>query len=354
MLGNNMKQQGGDGSNNIQVNGNMNVGVSYESARQIALDVFKANFYDFTEKAAQKAMERAEEMTEKLVNEFFDKIPHLSHKLEEPSIQSSMFNAQKEYAKTGDKELEGQLLDLLINRIDSEERSLKQIVLDEAILVLPKLTKEHVNILTLILSAVHLNHPDVRNIHHLKDLINNRVLCFYPEKFSKGSFITHLQSSGCCVILSEGATYKPLEELYRERFKGLLNKGFSEQEFREKVDMDEYLPKYKSLLVRCLQNPIAVQFNAINDEVLSSEIEKFGFGNKAEEIKKLFDETTMSVEEVRQFFISANPRSEKLFKDWKETDMKSMSLTPVGYAIAIMNFNKHTGLNVPLQVFLDL
>ena len=147
MQGNNKKQESGDGSNNFQVNGNVTVnGVSYEAARQIALDVFKANFYDFTEKAAQKAMERAEEMTEKLVKKFFDEIPHLANKLEEPSVQSSMFNAQKEYAKTGDKKLEERLLKLLIDRINSEERSLKQIVLDEALVVLPKLTNEQVDI----------------------------------------------------------------------------------------------------------------------------------------------------------------------------------------------------------------
>jgi hypothetical protein len=67
-----------------------------------------------------------------------------------------MFNTQKkEYAKTGDVDLKEQLLDLLIQRIDSDERSLKQVVLDEAIILLPKLTKDQINLLTLLFSANH-------------------------------------------------------------------------------------------------------------------------------------------------------------------------------------------------------
>src|SRR5690606_35369925 len=135
-----MKQESGENSENVQIGGNVNIGVSASEARQIAIDVFKANFYDFSEKAAKKALERAEELTDEFIAKFYEKIPELESKLQEPSVQSSMFNTQKEYAKSGDSELKEQLLNILIERINSEERSLKQIVLDEALTILPKLT----------------------------------------------------------------------------------------------------------------------------------------------------------------------------------------------------------------------
>ena len=56
-----MKQESGDNSENVQIGGNVNIGVTAAEARQIAIDVFKANFYTFSEKAAKKALERAEE-----------------------------------------------------------------------------------------------------------------------------------------------------------------------------------------------------------------------------------------------------------------------------------------------------
>ena len=118
-----MKQESGDNSENVQIGGNVNIGVTAAEARQIAIDVFKANFYTFSEKAAKKALERAEELTDEFIAKFYVKIPELESKLQEPSVQSSMFNTQKEYAKSGDSELKEQLLNISIERINAEERS---------------------------------------------------------------------------------------------------------------------------------------------------------------------------------------------------------------------------------------
>ena len=59
----------------------------------------KRIFIHFLKKAAKKALERAEELTDEFIAKFYVKIPELESKLQEPSVQSSMFNTQKEYAK---------------------------------------------------------------------------------------------------------------------------------------------------------------------------------------------------------------------------------------------------------------
>lgn len=350
MLGDNMEQGSGDNSTNFQVRGNLTVGLSYDDAKQIALDVFKANFYDFSERAAQKATERAEEMTEKFISKFFSEIPQHKNKLEEPAIQSSMFNAQKEYAKTGDTELESRLLDLLVERINSDERSLKQIVLDEALLVLPKLTNEQVDVLTLIFSALNSHRLDILNLPSLEDFINNKLIKFYPENIDTHSFFTHLQFSGCCTLLSEGAKYKPFEEIYLSRFKGLFNKGFTEQEFKNEVDTE--IGKYRDLFLQCLQNPIAIQLNSLTDSVLEDQIKVHKLDESKDKLMQLWNRTTMTQEEVKQYLIRVNSKFEKFLSDWKDKDLKTIRLTSVGYAIAIMNFNKHTGENINLHSYL--
>jgi len=154
----NQRQRGGNNSTNVQVAGDFHSGVTYEDVRKIALDVFKGNFYDLAGNAGKVAQERAEQITENVINDVFENAPELGAKFEDPAVQYSLFNAQREYAKIGDVELEQQLRSLLIERIKSEERSLKQIALDEAINVLPKLTKEHIQIMTLIVSLLYVRH----------------------------------------------------------------------------------------------------------------------------------------------------------------------------------------------------
>ncbi len=347
---NKMEQKSGSDSQNIQVGGNLIVGISATEARQIALDIFKANFYELSENALKTANERAVEITNKFVEKFYAELPHLKAKLEEPAVQSSVFQVQKEYAKNGNEELEDRLLIILLERINSEERSLKQIVLDEALSVLPKLTNEHVDILTLIYCAVYLNHNDINNIQTLIDFIDSKLLKFYPENFDSYSFFTHFQFTGCCTLLTEGSKYKPLEQIILKRYKGLFNKGFTNEKFLEVVEEDSQ--SFINIVTKCLQEPSLLQLNALTDEVLDYEIKKYNYQEKEQKLKLLFNQTTMPENDVVDYLNSINPRIKDLFTIWKKTDIKSLRPTSVGLVIAIINYNNKTGSNIKIEGFI--
>ena len=346
-----MEQESGDNSQNIQIAGNVNIGVSAAEARQIAIDVFKANFYDFSEKAAKIALERAEEITDNFIEQFYAKIPHLEEKLQEPSVQSTMFNTQKEYAKTGDKTLKDQLLDLLIKRIDSEERSLKQIVLDEAITILPKLTQDQINVLTLIFSAVSYNHRDILNIPSFVNLVNNKLIRFFPESELSYSFFTHLQFTGCCTILSEGSKYKPYEEIVSKRFQALFSKGFTEEQFRAEFNNDEQL-KLRPLIMQCIQNPLLLQFNPLNETVFKSKVEEKQLGALGQKAINFSNRYQMNLQEFTNYMTRINPRAQDFLGSWKDKEFKTMQPTSVGFAIAVLNYNRVTGESVPIESFI--
>jgi hypothetical protein len=349
-MGNKMEQESGNNSTNLQIGGNVSIGISATEARQIALDIFKANFYEFSEKAAKKALERAEEITDEFISKFYSQIPHLESKLEEPSVQSSMFNTQKEYAKTGDVDLKEQLLDLLIQRIDSDERSLKQIVLDEAIILLPKLTKDQINIITLLFSAIYFNHSDILNLAKLSDYINNKLVAFYPKDKTSYSFFNHLQYTGCCTILSEGSTYKPLIQIFQSRYKALFSKGFSTSELLEEFKED--LPQIDPLLMRSFRNPIQFQFNALNDEVFNAKIGELNLGQLGQKAMAFENKFLMNEQEIENYLVTINSDFKKLSIDWNGKDLKTISPTSVGFAIAIMNYNRHTNSNIAFESFI--
>ncbi len=345
-----MDQESGDNSQNIQVAGNLNVGVSVNEARQIALDVFKANFYEFSESAARKALERAEEITDDFIEQFYSRIPHLKEKLQEPSVQATMFSAQKEYAKVGDKDLKEQLLDLLIQRIDSDERSLKQIVLDEAITIIPKLTQDQIDSLTLIFSAIYYNLNRIVDLPSLVNYLNNELLCFYPKNGTSFSFFTHLQFTGCCTILSEGSSYKPFNEILKNGCKAFFIKGFTEKEFID--EFGEEAGNLRFLIMRCVHNPNLIQFNPLNDRVFESIItsQNLGqLGNRAMNFQNRFE---MNEQEMIDFLSSLNGLFGKFLEDWNKKDFKTIRPTSVGLAIAILNYSRVTGEDVPIEFFI--
>ncbi|HEA30193.1 MAG TPA: hypothetical protein ENH91_09395 [Leeuwenhoekiella sp.] len=102
----NQKQEGAEKSTNLQAKQiTVNQGISYNDAKEIAKDVFRNNFLELSQKAMVESQERAN----KLIDDFLEKLekekPESINSIESPSMQYALFTAQKEYAKTEDKEL---------------------------------------------------------------------------------------------------------------------------------------------------------------------------------------------------------------------------------------------------------
>ncbi len=344
------KQEGGDNSKNIQVIGDVTCGISYTEARQIALDVFNANCQKMMNEAAQTAEKRANEIVDDFTKKLFEEHPELSVRLKDPSIQYSAFSVIKNYVKTGDAELKERMLGMLIQRMEAKERSMEQIVLDEAIEIIPKLTQDQINILSLILSAVYITHR-ITNIDDFKDFINNRLMTFYPNKKSN-SIYTHLQYTGCCTFLGGISTYKPFIDILNLKYGGLFNKGFSDETFKQTFskDCDQIIP----ILAKCQQNLSLMQFNAINETVLTTIIRQNKLERVSTQIMQLHNQNKMSNDDILAFLCSINSRIRSFIKDWddKLSDLRTIALTPVGYAIAILNYNIKTGKNISLKSYI--
>lgn len=125
------KQQAGDSSTNLQGQSIViHQGISYSDAKEIALDVYKSNFLQLSQDAAELARARAEEITDNFLTKLKDENEAAVTEMSQPGMQAALFEAQKQYAKTGDKNLEGLLVDILVERASTPERNIYQIVLD--------------------------------------------------------------------------------------------------------------------------------------------------------------------------------------------------------------------------------
>lgn len=344
------KQNGGDNSQNIQVNGNVTCGLSYADARQIALDVFNANCQTLMNEAARISEIRANKIVDDFIKKLFEEHPNLSYRLQEPSIQYSTFSVIKNYVKTGDEDLKERLLKMLMYRMEVEDRSIEQIVLDEAIEILPKLTQDLINILSLVFSAIYLSH-NINNLETFNDFINNKLMVFYPDRTSDAIY-AHLQYTGCCTLLSEGATYKPFPSIIKHRYSGLFNKGFSKELLEQTLSVN--YEQISPIVTNCQQNKNLLQFNALNESVLNSVISKYNLRHLSNKIIQLHKQTEMSDDEIATYLCTTNSKMNAFMEEWKgnRSSLKSIVLTSVGYAIAILNYNIKTKANISFNGFI--
>lgn len=346
-----LTQTAGENSKNLNVMGDYHEGLSYKDARQVALDVFKANSSVYTEIAKKTIDERVVNITDDIFTMIYSELPDTVEKLVEPAVQDTLLKIQKEYAKNDDPALKERLIALLKNRLKADEKDMETIVLDEALEIVPKLTGIQLNILSLHLTVLRILHHEVTNRDTFFHMLTSKILLFYSNRMSKTIEYAHLQYLGCTGILSEGSTYKPIEEIFRNRYAGLFSRGFSREEFYEYMGIE--IQEFQQLITTCQIDKEKYQFNAMNENVLKYSIAQSGKQEYEEKLLQYYKEHIMEVKEIKDDISSHVQGFEELADFWKKTsEFKSMNLTSVGIEIGLLNYNLQTGSKIQWKDFI--
>lgn len=270
-------QKAGDNSVNIQIN---NHGLSLSETQQLVKQeveyqfntIMKDNLIKLQNDALACANIRANELTQM----FFDKLSQMPQeittkvleRLKEPSIQMSIFEAQKGYIKSGISEKLNLLSSLLRDKIIGDHETLKNILIDEALEVVPKLNKAHIDFLTCMvyLSATD---SDANSWESFTTSVLNFIVDLYQEIHVSSNDISFLSQLRCLEI-NQLQHRLDLYDLLKERYKGLFSAGLD----GEKLNM-EILNKIRpSILIPCLNNPTKFQLVFLNEEILEKKIAK--------------------------------------------------------------------------------
>jgi hypothetical protein len=343
----NQKQKSGDNSVNIQAGGNVNFGLTYQDAKQIALDVFEQNFFQLVGVANEVATQRAEEITEEFLKELQKRNPEGIKCAQDPDFQYALFTAQKEYARSGNKDLEGILVDLLVDRTKAPEESLQKIVLNEAINVVPKLTKEQIAVLHIAFVIRYVIDEDIVSLERLAKHFEDAISPFLPFLPKDDITFQHLQYTGCGFIRSD---LSKVHELFRGHYPKLFSKGIEGTKLKEALG--DYPPEF---VIPCLHNENLLQFNTDNGIGLIILLQKYGLAPKPKDFifyENLYKELLMNDEEIETALMKVHADFVNLLIMWDNTHLGKILLTSVGIAIAHANYCRITGSTSPLSLWI--
>lgn len=343
-------QKGGENSVNYQSEAiTVYNGISYADARNIALDVFKSNFLELSQKANELAQQRAEELSDNFLHKLNSEKPDKIGLIEDPDLQYALYTAQKEYARTGEKEMEDMLVNILLERIDEHTHSLRKIVLNEALEVIPKLTDQQLDILTIIFLMQDTKSNNISNSDKLKHHFEQNLLPFIGNLTNNKSCYKHLEYTGCCGTI--GVAEDNLSQFFINNYKGLFSNGFKKVDFEKLSGGDSSL---SSLLITCLNNQELFQLNILNETELRNKI--ITDLKKSESVfnnfNELFKKSTMTLDEANKFIISLVPEMNNLIDTWKNSYMCTMNPTSVGTALAHINYTRKTGIKLDLSIWI--
>lgn len=344
-----LKQEGGDNSTNLQgQNVVINNGITYADARDIATDVFRSNFIQLSTEAAEVAKQRAEHLVDEFLKKIETEKPEALQKISDPDMQYALFTAQKEFARSGEKEMESMLVSILSERIEEDSQSFKKIVLNEALEIVPKLTKQQLDTLTIVFIIQETIHRGIVDKEKLTNYLNSMFLPFISNLTKEKSCYKHLEYTGCCGTI--GIPDDKLAKFFLNNYRGLFSTGFEREKYEPIIQDNEAL---KPLFFECMNNESLFQVNALNYEDLKDKIIHL-IGDSDDtynKIKALFDSSSMNVSEVEKYLIDILPEMKELIDVWRESDMCVMNPTSVGTTLAYINL-KRNGININLDVWI--
>jgi hypothetical protein len=319
------QQRGGIGSQNLQI-GVVNVGLRYEDVRAIAKDVFDANFATLTAEARIVSEDRASSIREKIVTGLQAGEGDASSFCEVEK-QVALLEAQKGFALSGDEELRDLLVRAVLQISKEKERSLKSIVLQECIKVMPTLTPSQLSTLTLAFMVRQVNF----GVSSLQQLFDNYVK--YANITEGGLNITlsdfrHLEYCGCGRINPVGNL--SLFELIRGDYPGLITRGFDESDLIAAFQPD---PIPDNALIFSIRSPGKFQIAAINQR----RVDDIAHGWSQRQLDVAKAKLRENLESESDFISEINQMPSPipyLVNQWTETAIKSFEVTSVGIAIS--------------------
>lgn len=345
------KQQVSDGGTAIQAGGSVtitNTGLTYSEVREVALDVFRSNFYELSGLAKETAKARAEQVTEEFLSKLQKENPNGLDKANDPDFQYALFTVQREYARTGDKDLGDLLVDLLVDRSKQEQRDILQIVLNESLNTAPKLTDNQLAVLAIVFLFKYTQNFGVGNHAMLGQYFDQHVAPFTPKLLKNMAGYQHLEFCGCGSI---GMGSISLETILGNTYQGQFLKGFDGREISERAVSIGNDP---SFFIPCLNDRSRIQVRANSKEMLEKMFESHNLpADDRAKILGLFDLSKMSDAEVKAKCIEIRPYMADLFETWSSSQMAHFTLTSVGIAIGHANIKRLVGEFANLSIWIN-
>jgi hypothetical protein len=348
MLNKDQKQELGEGATAIQAGRDIHVGVTATEARNIALDVAKATFYELSGSARVTASDRVEVITDKVIEKLEKDFPAGLQKAQDPDFQYALLTVQKEYARSGDEDLGDLLVDLLVDRSKQDDRDILQIVLNESLATAPQLTDTQLSCLAIIFFFRYTQNQGVGNHAMLGEYFDKHVLPFSGRLVKNNASYQHLEFTGCGSIQMGEIS---LEDSLGQIYQGLFLKGFDSSEIETRGISIGRDPNF---FIPCLNDPTKLQIRANNKEVLENSLNTRSIqDDDRNKIIALLDHGKMNAQEIRDKCIQIRPYMNDIFDIWSESPMKSLTLTSVGMAIGHANIKRLIGEFADLSIWVN-
>ena len=352
-FGNDQKIESVNQSTIVQAKGDINFnGITAETAIEICKYVVKGELAVYTQDARVEAEKRLLDVSKKTIDRITSLKEDLLYRFKEPAIQMALNETFKNHIASGNEELGENLIDLLIERLRVQERTTEQSIIDEARNIIPKLSSNTVSLLAIMVFS-KLIFP------YNKEQYDDLLLRLAPlvEKFKNINSldIAHLKQVGCGYGVSAFHVAESLE-------KDLLS--IYDLFFRYNISLDELNDIFRKYSRQTTNSDLLYilglfstegQYVSFNVGSTKTVTEAFNQANKDQLIPLFEDLKNKAIpfteDEVRCYHIQKDARWQFAFEVFKNEQVTTFQLNPVGVYIGIRQLTKICETPIPMSLF---
>jgi hypothetical protein len=202
MLGDKQQQTTESGSTAIQAGRDINIqGLSVSEVRELCTLFLRDNFPQLREEAKKAAEEHVRAFANSLESRLADNAASIAfEKFKEPDVQATINDAVQASARKGNNANPTVLSTLILERVAKNTNSYKDIVLSEAVHIVPKLTGQQIALLSLVHSVRSMVYQGLPNIAALEVKGKVAMAYSYAGFGLSESQKQHLQYAGAASV----------------------------------------------------------------------------------------------------------------------------------------------------------
>lgn len=329
-------QRVGEGATAIQAQGavTINQGMSPTQMTEIMV-ALATQLQRFQDDAAKTAQERFAKFREEMLRKFAKPDEANPDAFKDPDFQFLLASAQNSYARTGDDQIGEMLVCLLAERSMQSGRNRTSLILNRAAETVTLLTSEEIAILS-VGFVLYYTSGGVANYFAFLQRCNWFIAPFVKDLSASRAPYEYLESLGCISIDSMGA--RNLRDVIVNQFGGVLSGGFTDEELVAAVSDDTLLSVVRRSVVACVNDPMRIQFNAINQAALDKILVSAAVPQDVKQ--RLINLSSSSVWDEQKLFGKLRtdlPAFSTLEKVWADSIFQKINLTLLGKALGHAN-----------------
>jgi hypothetical protein len=267
--------------------------------------------------------------------------------LADPGFLYAAQAALVEHSQAGDPLLAGVLVELLIDRAASQPRSMRQLVIEDALTTAPRLTEAQLAGLTLAFLLRYAQHDELVDHLSLGDYFDRYLHPLLDHFPPLPADLQRLQLVGCGTFDAEEVA---LEAILADVYQGLFVSGLTKDDILVRQMLIE--PTDRRFFRSSLLNPTRWQVRARNQQQLIRLCAEHRVSARdREQLLELMRQSALTPAEVRRWCLSLRPYLEPVFEAWDASPLCRLALTPAGIAIARANAARLTGAFADLRIW---